>query len=84
MKKAFNRSHPWLARLTDATRSANDRVAEFMTPSLDDQGLALRVVEITGEPGDAYLCDGSIYHVRPTRIGPAPRFLCAKMVSIAS
>ncbi len=76
LHREFNRSHPWLARLTGAEPCSSDRIAEFTATTFDADGLPLRVSEVTGEPGDAVLCDSSIHHARPTRIGPRPRVLC--------
>ncbi len=81
LKREFNRSHPWLERLTGISPCTGDRVAELTKTTVDSDGIALRVSEITGDAGDAILCDGCIYHVAPPRVGPRPRFLCVKPIS---
>jgi hypothetical protein len=81
LTREFNRSHPWLGRLTGVAPCSSDRVAEFTADTVDADGITLRVSEVTGDAGDAILCDGCIYHVAPPRVGPRPRFLCVKSIS---
>lgn len=52
----FLRSHPWLAELTGKSRGRGDRVRRFMEETTTIDGVDVRVVELTGEPGDAVLC----------------------------
>jgi hypothetical protein len=47
----FHRCHPWLMALTGQAPSPADRVAAFMDEETIVDGVPLRVVELTGEPG---------------------------------
>jgi hypothetical protein len=74
----FHRSHPWLMRLTGNAPSPADRIAAFMDAETDVEGVPLRVVELTGEPGDMVFCHPVMVHcVAPNR-GTRPRFMRIK------
>jgi hypothetical protein len=74
----FHRSHPWLAALTGQAPSPADRTAAFMDGETVVDGVPLRVVELTGEPGDMVFCHPVIVHcVAPNR-GTRPRFMRIK------
>lgn len=77
--KRFAASHPYLAELTGAVPSApDDRAAKFMETTTDVDGVPTRVLELTGEPGDAVLCHPSIFHaINPNR-ADVPRFMRVK------
>ena len=71
----FHRSHPWLMALTGKAASPPDRIASFMNVETDVAGVPVRVVELTGEPGDMVFCHPTIVHcVSPNR-GVEPRFM---------
>jgi hypothetical protein len=71
----FHRSHPWLMALTGKAPSPADRIAAFMDIETEIDGVAARVVELTGEPGDMVFCHPAIVHcVAPNR-GAQPRFM---------
>jgi hypothetical protein len=77
-RELFYRSHPWLAALADLSAHTGGRIEAFMRTDADLEGIASRVVELTGEPGDMVLCHPSIVHcVAPNR-GAAPRFMRIK------
>jgi hypothetical protein len=76
----FNRAHPWLAALTGAAPSPADRRAMFMTEGAEIDGIALRVVELTGEPGDMVLCHPTIVHAASPNCGMWPRMMRIGMV----
>jgi hypothetical protein len=61
----FHRSHPWLMALTGLAPSPADRIAAFMDAETTVDGIPLRVVELTCEPGDMVLL--------PSRHGPLRR-----------
>jgi hypothetical protein len=74
----FHRSHPWLMALTGHAPSPADRIAAFMDRETTVEGVPLRVVELTGEPGDMVFCHPAIVHcVNPNR-GTRPRFMRIK------
>ncbi len=74
----FHGSHPWLMALTGLAPSPADRTAAFMDTETMVDGVPLRVVELTGEPGDMVFCHPVMVHcVAPNR-GPRPRFMRIK------
>jgi hypothetical protein len=74
----FHRSHPWLMALTGQAPSPADRIAAFMDGETIVEGVPLRVVELTGEPGDMVFCHPVMAHcVGPNR-GARPRFMRIK------
>jgi hypothetical protein len=74
----FHRSDPWLAALTGLSPSPADRIAAFMDTETIVDGVPLRVVELTGEPGDMVFCHPVMVHcVAPNR-GQWPRFMRIK------
>ena len=74
----FHRSHPWLMALTGQAPSPADRIAAFMHGETIVDGVPLRVVELTGEPGDMVFCHPVMVHcVAPNR-GARPRFMRIK------
>jgi len=74
----FHRSHPWLMALTGQAPSPADRIAAFMDAETVIEGVPLRVVELTGEPGDMVFCHPVMVHcVAPNR-GARPRFMRIK------
>jgi hypothetical protein len=74
----FHRSHPWLMALTGQAPSPADRIAAFMDQETIVDGVPLRVVELTGEPGDMVFCHPAMVHcVAPNR-GARPRFMRIK------
>jgi hypothetical protein len=78
LRDRFHRSHPWLMALTGHAPSPADRVAAFMDGETDVDGVPLRVVELTGEPGDMVFCHPLMVHcVAPNR-GTRPRFMRIK------
>ena len=78
LRDRFHRSHPWLMALTGLAPSPADRVAAFMERETVVDGVPLRVVELTGEPGDMVFCHPAMVHcVAPNR-GSRPRFMRIK------
>jgi hypothetical protein len=78
LRERFHRSHPWLMALTGLAPSPADRIAAFMDTETTVEGVPLRVVELTGEPGDMVFCHPVMVHcVAPNR-GARPRFMRIK------
>jgi hypothetical protein len=74
----FHRADPWLMALTGLAPSPADRIAAFMASETVVDGVPLRVVELTGEPGDMVFCHPVMVHcVGPNR-GTRPRFMRIK------
>jgi len=69
------RAHPWLAALTGAAPSPADRRKVFMEDGVDIDGIHLRVVEMSGEPGDMFLCHPTIVHTASPNCGSWPRLM---------
>ena len=77
IKKKFFASHPWLRALTDKD-DASDRRQRLMQETTEVNGHPLRVVELTGEPGEAYITHMSTMHARSFNVLDRPRFMTAK------
>jgi len=74
----FHGSHPWLMALTGQAPSPADRTAAFMDGETIVEGVPLRVVELTGEPGDMIFCHPVVVHCRAPNRGGRPRFMRIK------
>ncbi len=74
----FGRSGPWLRALTGQAASPADRIAAFMDAETTVDGMPLRVVELTGEPGDMVFCHPAIVHCAGPNRGERPRFMRIK------
>jgi hypothetical protein len=78
LRERFRRSHPWLMALTGQAPSPDDRIGAFMDRESVVDGVPVRVVELTGEPGDMVFCHPVMVHcVAPNR-GARPRFMRIK------
>jgi hypothetical protein len=83
LRERFHRSHPWIMALTGQVPSPADRIAAFMDRETIVEGVPLRVVELTGEPGDMVFCHPVMVHcVAPNR-GTRPRFMRIKTQVLA-
>jgi len=71
----FHRSHRWLSTLTGHAPSPSDRTGYFIDDVVDIDGARVRVVELTGEPGDMVFCHPSIVHCAAPNCGENPRFM---------
>jgi phytanoyl-CoA dioxygenase PhyH len=71
----FHRSDPWLRALTGLAPSPADRTAAFMDGETTVDGVPLRVVELTGEPGDMVFCHPVMVHCGAANRGTRPRFM---------
>lgn len=72
---AFYRSHPWLAALAGEAPTPGNRIAAFMEHETVVEDVPLRVVELTGEPGDMVLCHPCMVHTGAPNTGDYPRFM---------
>lgn len=80
LKRKLYASHPWLRDLTRRDNS-EDRRQRFMEESTDVFGYPLRVVELTGEPGEAYITNMSTLHARSFNVLDRPRFMTATPIT---
>ena len=76
IKRRLYGSHPWLQDLTNG-KDTGDRRQRFMEEPTDVFGHPLRVVELTGEPGEAYVTNMSTLHSRSFNVLDRPRFMTA-------
>lgn len=72
-RERFQGWHPYLRRLYGL--DASDDPLEFLSTTVDDAGRRLRVIEITGEPGDMVITQPGILHRVPQHHGDQPRCL---------
>jgi hypothetical protein len=72
------RCHSWLMALTGQAPSPADRIAAFMNGETIVGGVPLRVVELTGEPGDMVFCHPAMVHCSAPNRGVRPRFMRIK------
>jgi hypothetical protein len=77
-RERFYRLDPWLMALAGQAPSPADRIAAFMDGETVVDGVPLRVVELTGEPGDMVFCHPAMVHCRAPNRGPRPRFMRIK------
>lgn len=75
LEDRFARSHPWLAELAGKIPDRGDRLRRFMEEREVIDGVPVRVVEMTGEPGDAVLWHPALYHGRSHNCSSVPRFM---------
>ena len=64
--------------LTGQAPSPDDRIAAFMDRETVVDGVPLRVVELTGEPGDMVFCHPVMVHSAAPNRGARPRFMRIK------
>ena len=84
-RRLFATSDPWLAALTGRARPpVGDRVARFMARTSEVRGVRVRVVELTGEPGDAVFCDLGMVHAVSRNCSRVPRFMRTKFLFLGS
>ena len=77
-RERFYRLDPWLMALTGLAPSPADRIAAFMDSETVVDGVPLRVVELTGEPGDMVFCHPAMVHCAAPNRGAHPRFMRIK------
>jgi hypothetical protein len=80
LKFGFLAWHPWLRALADDDGSP-DRNARFLGGT-EIEGIAVRVVELTGSAGDVFVTHPWVFHTIPVNAGDRPRMLrsCAVRV----
>ena len=75
LKRRFDRSPPWLAELTGNAPDQGARIRRFMQEGAVIDGVPVRVIEATGQPGDAMLVHPSLYHTPSYNRTDSPRFM---------
>jgi ectoine hydroxylase-related dioxygenase (phytanoyl-CoA dioxygenase family) len=75
----LTRRSEWIRSLCSSTPGV-DRVAEFMRKSGDADGVELRVVELTGAAGDAWLMHPLMLHALSPNCATTPRMVLSSTV----
>lgn len=83
--KRFLGSHPWLQGLktkkSDRTVERNQR---YMDHDTDIDGIAARVIELTGNAGDVIVCHPALFHAAAPNVSDRPRLMrTARVMSTA-
>ncbi|MEE2619543.1 MAG: phytanoyl-CoA dioxygenase family protein [Candidatus Poribacteria bacterium] len=78
LRKQFCTSNRWLAQLTGHDESPIDRIAFFMDKETIIDDVPVHVVELTGKPGDAIICQPTIFHIASENRADYPRFMRVK------
>ena len=73
-RKRLIRAHPWVKALCSRDETDN-RVQRFMSKGTAVDGVEVRVVEMTGEPGDVILTHPMILHAAALNCSSLPRFV---------
>ena len=67
--------HPWLAEMMKCGEVDARPTATLMEAAVDVHGVPVRIVEFTGEPGDAVLCHPAMLHAVSANCSPQPRIM---------
>ncbi len=78
----FFKSHPWFTYLTRQVGSPDERIKRLMNQTTVIDGTPVRVVELTGKPGDAVLCHPVILHAGSQNRARVPRAMRAQTISM--
>jgi GT2 family glycosyltransferase len=73
IRRSFYASHPWLTALVEDT-DAHGRYERF-SQEIDIDGIGIRLVELTGDPGDIVITHPLIAHSFSLNCGSEPRFM---------
>jgi hypothetical protein len=74
-RAACHNSNNWLRDLTNDNGHEPGRVERFMMTVTEVDGIAARVIEASGEPGDVYVCHPWTIHCAAPNANTQPRFL---------
>ena len=78
-KRAISAREPWVRALLEAGEG-DARAERFLRDEPASDGTPLRVVELTGEPGDVVFMDQSSLHAQSPNTGRRPRMVIAQSV----
>lgn len=84
LRKLFLQSQPWLRLLSGLDVGSEDRIGYFMDHSHDVDGIPVRVVELTGAPGDVTICHPLLMHTVAPNRSDQPRFMRAKHLQLCA
>ena len=74
-RAACHASNEWLHELTHGDGQDPNRPERFMAQTTEVDGIAARVIEASGRPGDVYVCHPWTIHCSPPNANDQPRFL---------
>jgi ectoine hydroxylase-related dioxygenase (phytanoyl-CoA dioxygenase family) len=72
-------AHPWLRGLWEPGHGG-DRIQRYMHDGAVVDGVPLRVVELTGEPGDVVLMHSDCFHTPALNRRTEPRMMITEMI----
>jgi hypothetical protein len=79
VRKALIQRYTWMRELCSFDASV-DRVQHFMNSTTTLEDVEVRVVEMTGEPGDAFLMHPLMMHAGSPNCSPVPRMVLSTTV----
>ena len=82
VRRALMGTHPWLRDLASNDRR-NDRIRRFMVEGTEIEGIALRVVELTGTAGEAVLLHPWLFHAPAPNCTIRPRMMVGHGINTA-
>jgi hypothetical protein len=77
VRKGLAERYEWMQELCSET---DDRIARFMNTTTTVEGVDLRVVEMTGDPGDVYLVHPLMVHAGSPNCLDTPRIVLSSTV----
>jgi hypothetical protein len=84
VRGALSARHPWLAELWGRQSSepdqAGDRTARFLEVPAEVDGVEIRVTEVTGSCGDAYIMNSDCFHATAPNALDVARVMCTSLV----
>jgi ectoine hydroxylase-related dioxygenase (phytanoyl-CoA dioxygenase family) len=81
VRRRLARQHPWLADLFRRKGGAADRTRRFMEEGARLDGVGVRVVEVTGEPGDVVFFHPWLLHAAAPDVHQAPRMMVGESLT---
>ena len=82
VRKAFMVSDPWLESLSHFD-NAEDRIEKFMRFESNVGGTMVKVVELSGKPGDVVLGHPWLFHASSKNCGNHPRMMLIQRLKVA-
>lgn len=79
IRRTLQRSVPWLRDLCTLDPTT-DRVEHFMDETHDFEGVPLRVIEMTGEPGDVVAVHPWVFHAPALNCGKRARLMLTERI----
>ena len=79
-RKRLRAKHSWFDDLC-SKQPTQERAEKFMAAGATIDGVDVRAVEMTGEPGDVYFMHPSLLHAPSQNVGAAPRMMVTQLVA---